>query len=216
MNQAQGEEMATKVVQQSNHQLIVETDTSTIARLCLLGGIVCAVIAALKLFSHPRSFDRAGLLGLLASAAVFVLAYLAVLERNVFVFDRARRSVQWQRRRVFGQKSGEMPFAEIQAVVAQRPLGDDGTPSRRIALLTQGREVPLSLGYDPDPDETCLRLAEQIREFIGHSTQPDLLTAVRVAVRQGNTIEAVRLLCDEKKLSLAEAKDFIAEVRRTQ
>jgi hypothetical protein len=210
------EEMATKVFQQSDHKLIVETDTSTFAKLCLFGGLACAVIAVVKFLSHPRSFDSESLLGLLAGTIIFLLAFLAVLERNVFVFDRARQLVRWQRRRVFSNKSGETAFAEIQAVIAQRPIGDDGTPSRRIALLARGQEIPLSLGYDPDVDDACLRLAEQIREFIGHSSQPDFLTAVRVAVSQGNIIEAVRLVQEEKQLSLAEAKDFIAELRRTQ
>lgn len=208
--------MATKVFQQSDHTLVVETDTATFAKLCLFGGLVCAVIAAVKFLSHPRSFDRAGLTGLLACAVIGLIAYLAVLERNVFVFDRARRLVRWQRRRVFSNKSGETPFAEIQAVVAQRPIGDDGTPSRRIALLARGQEIPLSLGYDPDTDDACLRLAAQIREFIGHPSQPDFMTAVRLAVSQGHIIEAVRLVQEEKQLSLAEAKDFIAELRRTQ
>ncbi len=206
-------EMATKVLQQSDNTLIVETDTSTFAKLCLFGGIACAVIAAMKLLLHPRTFDNESLLGLLAGTLIGLIAFLAVLERNVFVFDRTRRLVQWRRRRALSEKSGEILFAEIGAVVAQRPIGDDGTPNRRVALITQGKAIPLSLGYDPDSNDACLRLAEQIREFIGQPSQLDWQTAVRVAISQGQ-IEAVRLLQKEKQFSLAEAKDFIAETRR--
>ncbi len=207
--------MATKVIQQTNNTLVIETDTSQFAKLCLFAAIACAGIALVKLFMQPHAFRSESFQGLVAGIAIGLIAYLAVFERNCFVFDRARRLVQWQRRRVFREKSGEIQFAEIWAVVAQRPIGDDGTPSRRVALLTAGREIPLSLGYDPDIDDVQLRLAEQIREFIGQPSQPDLTTAVRVFISQGQLIEAVRLLQAEKQLSLAEAKQFIDEVRRT-
>src|SRR5581483_1031621 len=138
--------MATKVFQQSDHTLIVETDSATFAKLCLFGGGVCAVSAAVKFLSQPHPFDNESFVGLLAGAVIGLLLFLVVFEQNVFVFDRTRRVVRWQRRRAFSKKSGETPFAEIQAVVAQRPIGDDGVPSRRVALLTPGQELPLSLG----------------------------------------------------------------------
>ena len=49
--------------------------------------------------------------------------------------------------------------------------------------------------------------------FIGQSVQDPLLVNVRAALHHGNLAEAVRLLRQEKQLSLLEAKTYIAEVR---
>ena len=206
--------MTTKIIQQSDNRLVIETDALPLARLFLIGGIVCAVIAALKFFVQHHPTSNESFQGLIGVTAMCVIAFLALYEQSVFVFDRARRLVQWQRRRAFGKKSGEARFEEIQAVIAQRPIGDDGTPSRRVALLTTKRELPLSVAYAPDTDDACVRLAEQIREFIGQPSQPDLTAGVRASISQGQVIEAIRLLREEKQLSLAEAKQFIDEMRR--
>jgi ribosomal protein L7/L12 len=69
------------------------------------------------------------------------------------------------------------------------------------------------MGYDTDPDGSCLRLAETIRQFIGVPTQDDLMARVRAVVSHGNIIEVVHLLRQERQLSLTEAKQLVDAIR---
>ncbi len=150
----------------------------------------------------------------MGAALTGLVGFLAIFERSTFVFDRDRRQLCWERQRAWGKRSGVEAFEDIRSVATPRPLGDDGTPSRRVVLLLKEQELPLSIGYAPDPDGACLLLADTIRQFIGEAPlKEDVMVRVREAVNRGAVIVAIRLLREEKQLSLTEAKQRVDEMR---
>ncbi|MFP5211809.1 MAG: SRPBCC domain-containing protein, partial [Acidobacteriota bacterium] len=130
-----------------------------------------------------------------------------------FVFDLRHRMVDWSRRRALSRKRGTVPFDSIRAVVAQTPIGDHGIPSRRIALLTHEGELPLSVAYSPDNGNECLRIAAELNRAIGRPTDDPLSHSLRGAVEAGRSLEAIRLLRQERPMSLGAAYGEIEKLK---
>ena len=57
---------------------------------------------------------------------------IGCLETASFQFARPTWVVTWRRRWGLRERSGSIAFSSIQAVIAEQPMGGDGTPSRRI------------------------------------------------------------------------------------
>jgi hypothetical protein len=202
-----------RIVRQTEDALIVESDGRVVAGVFLVCFIAFAVFAGVKYFTDANAVHGESFQGALGAALMGLLGFLAVFERSTFDFDGRARALHWHRQRAFRRRAGVVAFGEIQAVVAQRPIADDGIPSRRVVLRLAGEELPLSIGYDSDGDGRCLRLAEAIRQFVGLPMQDDLMASVQAAVNRGNGIEAVRLLREERQLSLTEAKRLVDSIR---
>ena len=112
----------------------------------LIIGLGFLAFALFNHMKHPPDPERSK--GCLGAASIFILTFLAAFERSVFVFNSRRRMVEWTRRRALSRRSGNIPFGEVQAVVAQSTMGESGAasiPSRRIVILTKGKELPLSV-----------------------------------------------------------------------
>jgi hypothetical protein len=106
-----------------------------------------------------------------------------------------------------------MPFGSIQSVLVERPIGDEGTPSRRITLRTiDGREIPITVGYRPDADGTTVRIASRIRAVLGHEADATHMSNVRALIAAGRTIDAIRVVREEEGLSLLDAKRRVEEI----
>lgn len=204
-----------KFTQPSDDILIVKVEANAFAFLFLVCFIVLGSMAALQ-YARTGSMHSERFQGSVGGAAMGLLGFLFMFERSVFVFDGVQRQVRWHRRRALRKRAGVIPFGMIQSVAMQSPLGDEGVPSRRIVLVLPGQEIPISMGYFPDHGDSCLMLGERIRQLIGLSERDrDLFMAsVRAAIESGRITEAVRLLREEKQMSLEEAKQRVDAMRR--
>jgi hypothetical protein len=144
------------------------------------------------------SEDRDGTLVVTQEAHVLVRL---LGETSRFVFDPARRTVEWRRRFLFRERGGTLPFDAIEQVELQVPIGDDGIPSRRVALrLRDGGELPLTVGYAVDFDGSRRALALRLRD------------EARRLASSGRIIEAVKHVRRETGVSLTEAKRRVDEL----
>lgn len=217
------------VIKESEDTLIVENRDKGFARLCLIGFVALLIFAVVQYLRDPRFVNKDSFKGCLGGMAVFAIGYLMLLEHGIFVIDRSHRIIHWSRKRALSRRSGSIDFDSVRSIVIQTPIGDQGVPSRRIAIITDTAEVPLSVAYKPDHNDECLRLAEKITHYVkGTGPSPAaaaapsdskdgvLMESVRAAVAAGRSIEAIRLLRQEKNLSLTEAKQIVDGLKERQ
>jgi hypothetical protein len=193
--------------------MVIAYDSWALTRLMSVFAVVFLGVAGYDVFIGVRGTGR--LIGLLAAAGTCLGVAVIFLEAASFELVAATRTITWSRRWALRQHSGTITFASVQSVQAERPMGDDGTPSRRIVFrTTDGATVPLTVGYQPDPDGEVLKIADRIRRFIGQSSEPSPLQAVERLVASGRKIDAIRVLREEQGLSLTEAKQRVDELHR--
>jgi len=199
------------VDQRDDGTLVVTYDSVGLTRLMLAASGVLLTVAGYDVFIGARGTER--LVGLFGAAATCVLVAIVFLERAWFRFAPDTQSVTWRRRWALRQRSGSIPFGSIQSVVVERPMGDEGTPSRRITLrTTDGQEIPITVGYRPDADDTVLQIAGRIRVLLGHDADATHLHNVRALIAAGKAIDAIRILREEEGLSLLDAKRRVEEI----
>ena len=193
--------------------VIVNYDGRWLTNVMLTFAALFFLVAGYDVFFGAHGTDR--LLGLLASAVTCLLVAVVFLETACFRFGRAMKTVTWRRRWGLRERSGSIPFASIQAVLIERPIGDDGTPSRRITLKTSdGAIIPITVGYRPDADGSVMQIAGRIRVLLGHDAAPTHHSHVVALVASGKVVEAIRVLREEERLSLVEAKQRVDALMR--
>jgi hypothetical protein len=183
--------------------LVVSYESTGVSKLCLAAVVLFLLVALYDVSLGTRGTDR--LVGLLGGTAVFVIAGLALCERSHFTFDPHTRTVRWQRQWAWSNTSGSLPFDRIRSVIAQTMGEGRVYPDRRIALQPiDGKLLPLTAAYKPDPKGELVQIADEIRALIG--AEPATSDASLAAlVRDGRTMDAIRLL-REQGLSLTDAK----------
>jgi len=202
-----------KVEEAPDGALIVTYDGSALTKVMLAVAALFASVAGYDAFIGGRGPER--MIGLLASAATCASIGLVFLETARFDFARATGRITWRRRWALRRRAGSMPFSDVQSVQVERPIGDDGTPSRRIVLrTTEGAGIPLTAGYQPDPDRTVLDIASRIRVLLGLEPEVTQSPSVDGLVASGQIIEAIRVLREEEGLSLTDAKQRVDELKR--
>lgn len=202
-----------KLEELADGSLIVSYDGSPLAKFTLGIMIVFLGTAAYDVFIGTRGTDR--LIGLLGASATCLVIAVVFLETAWFEFSRPTHLVTWRRRWGLRQRSGTMPFGAIKSVMVERPLGDDGTPSRRINLrMVDGAAIPLTVGYRPDSDGEILRVADRIRVVLGHNAEETRADDVATLIASGKTIEAIKILRETEGLSLTDAKHRVDDLRR--
>jgi hypothetical protein len=192
--------------------MIVSYDGTGMSRLLSIIGIVFLGIAAYTLFREPARRDR--LIGSFAGFVTCVVASLLTLERSRFELDPRVRSITWRRRWGWSVREGITTFDRVRAVVVQTPIGDDGVPSLRLALLlVEGGEVPLTMGYGPDPSGELPELGDRLRGMLGLEQHVGLAGHLQQLVNQGKSIEAIKIIRQKGDVSLEEAKRRVDELR---
>jgi hypothetical protein len=201
--------------ERSDGTILVTYDGTRLTWLMLANGVVCLATAGYDVFIGARGAGR--LAGLLSAAGTCLLVAIILLERARFEFASGTRVATWRRRWALRHDSGSIPFGSIQRVLVERPIGDDGTPSRRIVLKTMtGEEIPVTVGYRPDADGAVLHIANRIRVLLGHDSDATHMLNVRALIAAGKTIDAIRLLREEEGLSLTDAKRRIEELAQSK
>src|SRR5262245_910744 len=191
--------------------LVVTYDSIGLTRFMLVATALFLAVAGYDVFIGARGTER--LIGLLGSAGTCLLVALVFHERVWFEFAPDSRTVIWRRRWALKLRSGSIPFGSIESVLVERPIGDDGTPSRRIALKTvSGEDIPITVGYRPDGDGAVLQIASRLRAMLGHETDATHMHNVKALVAAGKTLDAIRVLREEEGLSLVEAKRRVEDI----
>lgn len=202
-----------KVDELADGSLVVSYDGSPLAKFMLGFMAVFLGTAAYDVFIGTRGTDR--LIGLLGASATCLVIAVVFLETASFEFSTPTHLVTWRRRWGLRQRSGTIPFGAIQSVMVERPIGDDGTPSRRINLrMMDGATVPLTVGYRPDSDGEILTVADRIRVVLGHNAEETRSDDVASLIAAGKTIDAIKILRETEGLSLTDAKQRVDELRR--
>ena len=194
--------------------ILVTYDSTRLTWLMVAAAALCLLVAGYDVFIGARGTER--ILGLFGSAGTCLLVATVFLERSSFQFSPATRIVTWRRRWALRERSGRTPFNAIQSVLVERPMGDDGTPSRRIVLKTTDDDVPITVGYRPDGDGAVLQIASRIRAMLGHDTGASHLNNVQALIAAGKTIDAIRVLREEEGLSLVDAKRRVEELTQSK
>lgn len=169
------------------------------------GALLMAAIAVYDLTIGTRGDDR--LIGLIGGTATFAGAGAVMFETARFRVDPFQRIIEWDRRWAFQHRSGTLRFADVRHVAIEVPIGDEGIPSRRIVLhMTDGSMVPVTAGYRPDGDNRIVNAAASVRSLLGQEPKPKVDEVVRALLASGRKIDAIKVLVEEEKLSLTEAK----------
>jgi hypothetical protein len=192
--------------------IVVSYNSSALTKLMLVFATLFLGVAGYDVILGERGPER--LIGLVASSLTCFLVAIVFLEIAWFQFARDTGMVTWHRRWALRRREGSLPFTSIEAVIVERPMGDDGTPSRRIALRTiDGKAIPITMGYRADGDGAVLKIADRIRSLLGHSGDTHQEN-VRQLIASGKTIDAIRVLREEEGLNLLEAKQRVDELSR--
>ena len=199
--------------QAADGTLVITYDGRGLTKLMLAATALFVGVAGYDVFVGARGTDR--LIGLLASAATCFAISIVFLETARFEFSRPAHIVTWRRRWALRERSGSIPFSEIQSVQVERPIGDTGTPSRRVTLKTKdGSVVPLTVGYRPDADDAIVKIADRIRALLGHDAEATAQQDLEDLIAAGKTIDAIRILRERDGLSLTDAKRRVDDLRR--
>jgi hypothetical protein len=201
------------IEERDDGSLLVTYDSAGLTWLMLAGTAVSLAVAGYDVVIGARGTER--LVGLFGAAVTCLLIAFVFHERSRFQFSPDGRMVVWRRRWGLRQRSGSIAFDAIQSVLVERPIGDDGTPSRRIVLKTiYGESVPLTVGYRADGDEAVLHIAGRVRALLGHGTDATYMENVKALIAAGKTIDALRVLREEEGLSLVDAKRRVEELKQ--
>lgn len=184
-----------------------------------IGTLVLGVLA-FDLTLGSRGAHRA--VGLAVTAFTCFGFGLLGLERSHFTFNTHARLIAWSRRHGLNCRQGQLSFDDIDEVFAHSPIGDEGTPSRRLVLkLRDGREMPLTANFLVDHDDKIFRFAHRLRALLAKENNTDhrvsanyINTNVLALVRAGHEMDAIRLLCESTKVDLTTAKQRIEDIKR--
>lgn len=187
-----------KIVRQSETELVLRESTLWISILLAL--------AALPLF-YASSLP--GKRGNLILAIFFAVGALVWLRKATLVFDAGERSVRWRRMRFFRSASGTVPFSEIAGIGTETSSGSGGSTLYRLTLLTGQTAIPFTDTYGGGR-ERWADLREAAQRFLQTHRgtplpAPGLDDSLRILLRRGRKVEAVRLLATAEHLDLTTA-----------
>jgi hypothetical protein len=156
---------------------------------------------------------RGDVIGCSLGGLMFFMGGAVFTKRSAFEFDLVRRRLTWSRRGLFTRAGGTLPIDEIRSATVQS-LNNGDTPTYRVALLTAGGKIPLTDAYSGGRQR-----ADAIRSAINDALKLNVDANVQVEsdilelARAGRTIDAVKLTRERYGYDLAQAKQFVDELR---
>jgi hypothetical protein len=192
--------------------LVLSYDTRLWAQIAAAATVLFLATAGYDYVFGRHGEDR--LIGLFGSAATMAVFAYVMSERSRFRVDPARRRIDWEQGFAWRVRRGSIGFDDVRHVSLERPLGDNGVPSRRVILhLANGTQLPVTIGYRPDGDRAITMGAELLRDRLGHSG-PGVSDTARLLIAAGKKLDAVKLLADQEGLSLTDAKKRADDLQR--
>jgi hypothetical protein len=196
----------------SNGTLVLTHDSAVWSKI--LFGLAALLIATAGYDYFGGTWETDRVIGLVGGVAMCALGGVVTLDQARIRVDPRTRMIVWDRRWGFRRRSGALSFDDVKSIGAERPMGDDGVPSRRIVLFTRdGRTIPFTAGYRVDGNGDILRLAEQVHALLGRGDgeRSDVLQSL---IDGGRTIDAVKHLRETRGLSVSQAKSEIDALKK--
>ena len=157
--------------------------------------------------------DKKNLLGA-AFGCIFIISALALFyEQNEFKFNTISRQLSWKRNRVFKKTDGILSFHNIKNVVIQTYSNKNSSLSR-VVLKTDSEDLPLTISYIGN--HGCRKVTEKLHSLFKFESRDLVMDSVFEMVSKGNEIEAIKLLRNEKEISLTEAKNVVTDLKKTK
>jgi hypothetical protein len=184
-----------RVTRRSQTELLVEDSSLWIAA-------VCGIAAVVLIFEGVTRGNR----GALASAGFFLLCSLFWIRKSTFVFDSARRTVDWKKLAVLKRTSGSLAFDDITGVSLETSVGSNSGTSYRLALLTRDFSLPLSDAYSSG-QQRYDNMRQEIAAFLGGTATAgsSLDKSVRSLLQQERKVDAISLLRTTEGSGLTDA-----------
>jgi hypothetical protein len=201
-----------RIREEANGSLVLTYDSTRLSTVLFVLTAVLIAAAGRQRFLGAGDSER--VIGLLGGAATLLLSGIALREQARAVVNPVARAIVWKRQWAFRTRSGSLSFADVAAVLPERPIGDEGVPSRRIVLRTNaGQTIPLTAGYRPDGDGAILAASERIAAMVARGAASPPLAGVEALAASGRVIDAIKLLREREGLSLDEAKRRVDALR---
>ena len=143
--------------------------------------------------------------------AVFI-SYLLFTEKSIFDFNNISKQLLWSRKRFFKKKEGIISFHNINKVIVENSKSSNSRPNCRVALIMNSEKIPISVAYLGN-SKVCWDVAEKIRQVLEHSESDLIDDSIREMINLGSDIEAIKLIRDQKGLSLTEAKQELDRLK---
>ena len=157
--------------------------------------------------------DKKNLLGA-AFGCIFIISALALFyEQNEFKFNTISRQLSWKRNRFFKKTDGILSFHNIKNVVIQTYSNKNSSLSR-VVLKTDSEDLPLTISYIGN--HGCRKVTEKLHSLFKFESRDLVMDSVFEMVSKGNEIEAIKLLRNEKEISLTEAKNVVTDLKKTK
>ena len=187
-------------------ELVLRDRTLWISAVCFAAVLFMVYRVLVHHDSHNLYFSALFL-------AVFGVAFLGATD---VVFEKRRQICRVRRLGALGVFRADYRFPEIKDVKVEigPAAGRSNTTMCRLALVTAGGTIPLTRSYEP-----TLERYNAMRDAIVLTLGAELPLSVDVdpvqeLVEQGRTIDAIALLQNRDKLSLTEAHNRVARIRR--
>jgi hypothetical protein len=197
-----------RIIENSPSQLRLRDHTFWVSILCV--GMAAALAARFLVAGEPAGQD-------LPTGAVVLLALgfaFGFLHATDVTIDKPGRTCAVRRLDGFRLTRVSLRFDEIADIrVEIEPMPDSHVVGCRLALVTASGVTSLTAAYQPS-----LERFNQMRETILEVVKPGRARApapdpVRELARAGRTIDAVALLRQRERLSLADAKARVEALR---
>ena len=154
-----------RIWEEANGSLVLTYDSTRLSTVLFV--LTALLFGAAGRERFVASGDSERLIGLLGGAATLLLSGIAVRERAHALVNPVARAIVWNRQWAFRTRSGSLSFDDVAAVLPERPIGDEGIPSRRIVLrTTAGQTIPFTAGYRPDGDGAILAASQRIAAMV--------------------------------------------------
>ena len=197
-----------KVTQPSPDELIVSDFPWFTGGACALIFVSSLTLSVYRMAMHAGGLGET--YGPLLGAPIGGLGTWYFLRRIVIQFDRRIGLATWKRWSVAGTTGGAIPLSDIKDVVTEPLPGNHGT-TYRVVLVTSDGRWPLT-DYYVGNLYSCNKVTEALLAFLSLPPKPDASSFaenLRYLVDSGKKIEAIKLVRQQRTLSLAEAQALI-------
>jgi ribosomal protein L7/L12 len=197
-----------KLTQPSQDELIVSDFPWFTGGACALIFVSSLSLSVYRMAMHSGGFGET--YGPLLGALIGGLGAWYFFRRIVVQFDRRIGLATWKRWSVAGGASGDIPLSDIKDVVTEPLPGNHGT-TYRVALVTSDSRWPLT-DYYVGNFYSCNKVTDTLLAFLSLPPKPEaasLADNLRHLVNSGKKIEAIKLVRQQRTLSLAEAQALI-------
>ncbi|GEM_PF-963137 len=184
---------------------LVVSDEPKIGWILILLGLTGSLCLFLASSTDPDSIK-----GIFATL-LFAAAGVVFLQKSLFEFEAKSRYCHWRKTWLMKKTNGKIFFDDIEDLVLE-----SNDESYRLVLKCKEMTLPMTDSFYTDK-EKLEATRKQILDFVKIKASNNLIdtltSQVRLLVENGKEIEAIKLVRDTSKCSLAEARQHVVGLR---